>query len=292
MICVNCGADTGTAKFCPECGTKVPDAANAPLSNNAEPLINSQGTTGNMSGVYNAPMTNSGTYNVPIGNPGSYTPQETNTTLNNEPSPNNNEDLFANSQKSLLSDGNNQNLSNFDLLSSTPANKGGKKKKLKPFSRSKDKGNKPTNSLPTNAKPIPSVSPEAVNAKRSFIKYILLTMVTGGIYGLIFIHKLSKDINIVCDGDGEHTDGLGKVILLSLITLGIYSYIWIYLVGERLYCNAPRYNRQLKNDGTSIIGWMVFGSLLCGIGPFVGIYKLIKNTNTLCEVYNATHGFY
>jgi hypothetical protein len=33
--------------------------------------------------------------------------------------------------------------------------------------------------------------------------------------------------------------------------------------------------------------WMIFGSLLCGIGPFVAMHILIKNTNALANAYNT-----
>ena len=62
----------------------------------------------------------------------------------------------------------------------------------------------------------------SVKSDRSFVLYIILCIVTLGIYGFIFWHFYAQDVNIVCAGDGRHTNGLLIAILLSVVTLGIY----------------------------------------------------------------------
>jgi hypothetical protein len=54
--------------------------------------------------------------------------------------------------------------------------------------------------------------------KRSLVGVILLSIITLGIYGLYWIHKLAKDVNAICAGDGKKTGGLLKCLLLGLIT--------------------------------------------------------------------------
>ena len=36
--------------------------------------------------------------------------------------------------------------------------------------------------------------------------------------------------------------------------------------------------------------WYLVGALLCGIGPWVAMHILIKNTNALAAAYNARNG--
>jgi hypothetical protein len=91
----------------------------------------------------------------------------------------------------------------------------------------------------------------------------------------------------MCSGDGKNTGGLLKFILLSTITCGIYSWLWYYNLGDRLASNAPRYGLQFNENGTTVLMWMIFGVILCGIGPFIAMHILIKNTNALATVYNA-----
>lgn len=115
-------------------------------------------------------------------------------------------------------------------------------------------------------------------------------LITCGIYSYYFIYKMAKDINVACDGDGETTQGLVAFIVLSTITCGIYAWIWYYKLGNRLAANAPRYNLVFQENGTTILMWLIFGSLLCGIGPFVAMNILIKNSNQICAAYNRNMG--
>lgn len=126
---------------------------------------------------------------------------------------------------------------------------------------------------------------------RSLVTYILLTLVTCGIYGYYFIYKMAQDVNIACEGDGENTAGLVAFILLSIVTCGIYAWIWYYKLGNRLNANAPRYGMSFQENGTTVLMWLIFGSFLCGIGAFIAMHILIKNTNSICIAYNQAHGF-
>lgn len=126
-----------------------------------------------------------------------------------------------------------------------------------------------------------------VKQDRSLGMYILLSLVTCGIYSWIFLYELAKDVNVLCQGDGEETPGLVKLILLSLVTCGIYAYVWYYKLGNRLCANAPRYGLTFQENGTTILMWQLFGILLCGIGPFVAWNIIIKNTNALAMQYNS-----
>ena len=130
----------------------------------------------------------------------------------------------------------------------------------------------------------------ALKADRSLVLLILLNMITCGIYGYFFIYQLAQDVNVACEGDGESTPGLLQLILLSIITCGIYSWVWYYKLGNRLSANAPRYGLNFQENGTTVLLWLILGSFLCGIGSFVGIYIVIKNTNTLCGAYNTANG--
>lgn len=124
-----------------------------------------------------------------------------------------------------------------------------------------------------------------VQNNRSLLKYILLSIVTCGIYGLFFIHTLARDVNVICGADGKNTPGLLKLWLFTILTCGIYAYIWYYNLGNRLAENAPRYGLTFAENGTSVLMWMLFGSLLCGIGPFIAMNIIIKNTNQLATAY-------
>lgn len=125
---------------------------------------------------------------------------------------------------------------------------------------------------------------------RSLIIYILLTIITCGIYSYYFVYKMAHDVNIACEGDGEKTSGLVAFIVLSFVTCGIYSWIWQYGLANRLAANAPRYGMNFQENGSTVMLWLIFGAFICGIGPFVAMNILIKNTNKICNAYNRSHG--
>lgn len=131
----------------------------------------------------------------------------------------------------------------------------------------------------------------ALPTDRSLLKYILLTIITCGIYSLFFFHSWAEDVNTACEGDGKSTAGLLKYILLTMVTCGIYAILWDYSLGNRLAENARHYGTHFQEDGTTVLMWQIFGILLCGIGPFIAMNILIQNTNRICQAYNEAHGY-
>ena len=118
----------------------------------------------------------------------------------------------------------------------------------------------------------PPYSGGRLKEDRSLVTYILLSLVTCGIYGYYFI------------------SGLVAFILLSFITCGIYAYYWYYKLGNRLAANAVRYNLNFQENGTTVLMWCIFGAFLCGIGQFIAMHILIKNSNMICAAYNRSKG--
>ena len=128
-----------------------------------------------------------------------------------------------------------------------------------------------------------------IQEDRALWKYIVFGILTLGIYNYYCLYKWSADVNIMCAEDGKQTAGLLKLILLSMITCGIYTFYWYYTLGNRLQSNAPRYGLNFQENGTTILLWLIFGSLLCGIGSFFGINIIIKNLNELSKAYNRQY---
>ncbi len=126
-----------------------------------------------------------------------------------------------------------------------------------------------------------------VKSNRSLIAYIVLSIITCGIYELYYIYALARDVNEICDGDEDYTPGLLAFLVLSLLTCGFYSFYWHYKLGNRLYNNSSRYGLDFSETGTTVLLWMVLGSLLCGLGTLYAEYIIIKNTNSMADAYNG-----
>lgn len=130
---------------------------------------------------------------------------------------------------------------------------------------------------------------EKLKTDRGLLVYIILSLITCGIYGYYFLYSMARDVNIACEGDGEKTAGLLQFVVLSFVTCGIYAWIWYYKLGNRLAENAPRYGMNFQENGTTVLMWQIFGAFICGIGPFIAMNILIKNSNKICRAYNQAH---
>lgn len=131
-----------------------------------------------------------------------------------------------------------------------------------------------------------------LETNRSLFVYIVLSLLTCGIYSLFFIYSMARDVNTACEGDGGNTSGLLVFFLLSLVTCGIYPIIWEYSLANRLSENARRYNLYFSENGGTVLIWHLIGVLACGIGPFVAMNILIKNTNRIADAYNVANNLY
>lgn len=129
-----------------------------------------------------------------------------------------------------------------------------------------------------------------IKTDRGVIGWLLLSIVTCGIYSYYFLYCLARDINVMCQDDGDSTPGLAAFILLSFVTCGFYAYYWYYKIGNRLQANAPRYGLMFQENGTTILMWQIIGVLLCGLGPIFAMNIIIKNTNAIATVYNTRLG--
>ena len=67
---------------------------------------------------------------------------------------------------------------------------------------------------------------------RSIVLCVILSIVTCGIYGLVWFFNLANDLNTAAPAPEDKTPG--TVLLLSIVTCGIYSLIWIYKAGEKV----------------------------------------------------------
>ncbi len=121
--------------------------------------------------------------------------------------------------------------------------------------------------------------------QRSFWGYVGLCIITLGIYGWVFVYKMTTDINTITSSDSQETNP-GLAVVLYMFTMGIYPLIWYYTQGEKMYNTGMRMGVQVKERGSSYLLWIILGAFLFGLGPLIALAKFIKNYNNLAVVYN------
>lgn len=117
---------------------------------------------------------------------------------------------------------------------------------------------------------------------------IIASLISGAsvIYPLVMMTIVSKEINIMCDGDGEHLMPYICAVLLGCVTLGIYYIYYLYRMQTRLRENSYRYNVSITESGGSIILWYLLLLVLFGVGPIVSLAIIIKNFNKMVYGFN------
>lgn len=137
----------------------------------------------------------------------------------------------------------------------------------------------------------PAVSTAPVGqlkTNKGLLKYILLSAITFGIYGLVVMSSVSSDVNVVASRyDGKKTMHYCLLFfLIAPITAGIASIVWYHKVSNRIGNELKRRGIDYNFSASTYWLWNVLGTLIV-VGPFVYLHKLFKATNLMCADYNT-----
>ena len=126
-----------------------------------------------------------------------------------------------------------------------------------------------------------------LKTNKSLVKFILLSLITFGIYGIVILSSVSNDINIIASRyDGKRTMHYCLLcFLVGNITFGIGYIVWYQKISNRIGAELNRRGINYSFGEKDYWLWNVLGSLII-VGPFIYTYKLLKATNLLCENYN------
>ena len=86
---------------------------------------------------------------------------------------------------------------------------------------------------------------------------IILSIVTCGIYAIVWIISLTNDANKVADRPTDTSGGM--VVLLTIITCGIYGIYWNYKMGQKIYEAGQRYNKSINDNSVLYLVLSLFG---------------------------------
>ncbi len=132
--------------------------------------------------------------------------------------------------------------------------------------------------------------PAPLQTNRSMWKLVLFSILTLGIYSIIFFIPFSFDLNKIAPRrEREKTMNYLWAFLLAYFTVAIVLAVWYYQVAAHV--QEALHRREINYDfGTeSFWIWYVLGSFFL-VGPLIYFYKLCRAMNLLCEHYNAHPG--
>lgn len=145
---------------------------------------------------------------------------------------------------------------------------------------------------------------------------ILLSILTCGIYWLVFIYRTTKNVNQMAGADGK-TMNPALTILFSIFC-GIYAIYWYFVIQKRLQVVSANNNIRFNTKGplffllagagyvlnaknvfsffTNLADYAVSGGSLPTVSPvgaillYVGIFGayiiLVQNLNQVIDAYN------
>ena len=127
-----------------------------------------------------------------------------------------------------------------------------------------------------------------LKTNRSLLKYILLSIVTFGIYGLVVMSAASTDINTIASRyDGKKTMHYCLVVFIFAgLTLGIVPLVWNHKISARIGNELTRRGISYNFGASTFWLWGILGGMIV-VGPFIYLHKLLKSMNLLAEHYNV-----
>ena len=127
-----------------------------------------------------------------------------------------------------------------------------------------------------------------LKTNRSLVKLILLSIITLGIYSIVFFSGISGDINTIANRyDGKKTMHYALLLfIVGPITAGIAYFVWFHKISNRIGNELKRRSLPYSFSASSFWLWNVLGMFIV-VGPFVYAHKLCKASNMIAEHYNV-----
>lgn len=140
-----------------------------------------------------------------------------------------------------------------------------------------------------NGAPVMNAAPVGqLKTNRGLLKTILLTLVTFGIYGIVFYSCVGEDLNVIASRyDGKKTMHFCLLaFVVGPLTLGIGEIVWYHKLSNRIGSELQRRGINYSFSAGTFWGWLVLGTFIF-VGPFVYMAKMCTAMNELCANYNV-----
>lgn len=113
-------------------------------------------------------------------------------------------------------------------------------------------------------------------SKRDLILNIILTIVTCGLWGIVWEVRIADDIKLLT-GEESLVSGI-VLVLLSLVTCGIYFIFWVYNAGNKLELVKAGYGLPTESKGLVYVVLSIFGFSI------VALALMQNDLNTVADI--------
>lgn len=115
-----------------------------------------------------------------------------------------------------------------------------------------------------------------MHQKKDFLKVILLSLVTCGIYWIIFLYGYDKELRYLLNRTAKRPMEFLLAFVLSILTCGLFMFYWYYTVFDAEADEAEAVGAVFAVEDPIVM-------TICMIIPFFGVYLLCDNFNKLLE---------
>lgn len=113
-------------------------------------------------------------------------------------------------------------------------------------------------------------------SKRDLVLNIILTIVTCGLWGIVWEVQIADDIKLLT-GEESLVSGI-VLVLLSLVTCGIYFIFWVYNAGNKLELVKVGYGLPTESKGLVYVVLSIFGFSI------VALALMQNDLNTVADI--------
>ena len=128
-----------------------------------------------------------------------------------------------------------------------------------------------------------------LKTNRGFWKFFLLSIITFGIYSIVFWHMWGNDLNRIVEKDGDKPQiSFVAAFFLGIITFGIVPLVWYIKMVVRVYGKAEKKGVEIKG---SLVFFLIAEIVLSFtiVCPIIALIQLFKTMNNLCGWYNNNY---
>ena len=135
--------------------------------------------------------------------------------------------------------------------------------------------------------PVPVPAGAALRTKRGLLKFVLLGLITFGIYDIWQMSEVRETLNLIatrCDGKRTMHYCL-MFFIVGWLTFGIGWLVWNHRLSARIGTEQAARHLPVTVTAATYWLWSVLGTLII-VGPLVYTYKILHAMNDLSADYN------
>ena len=133
--------------------------------------------------------------------------------------------------------------------------------------------------------PVPAGA--ALRTKRGLLKFVLLGLITFGIYDIWQMSEVGETLNLIATRrDGKRTMHYCLMFfIVGWLTFGIGWLVWNHRLSARIGTEQAARHLPVTVTAATYWLWSVLGTLII-VGPLVYTYKILHAMNDLSADYN------